>query len=105
MNGEPYVGDEDHVRVADDDAALGVAGALGEDPGRAGLDQRAAHPALEADARALHVGAGSAEDLDRLGEVDDLDADLLEQRVGVVLDRLEALGGDDLDRRAAVRVR
>ena len=86
------------MRVADDDAALGVAGALGEALRRAGLDQLAAHPALEADARALDVGAGRAEDLDRLGEVDDLDPDFLEERVGVVLDGLEALGGDDLDR-------
>ena len=68
-------------------------------PRRRGLDQRAAHPALEADARALDVGAGRAEDLDRLGVVDDLDADFLQERVGVVLDRLEALGGDHLDRR------
>ena len=90
---------EDHVRVADDDAALGVAGALGEDPRRRGLDQLAAHAALEADAGALDVGAGPAEDLDRLGEVDDLDADFLEEGVGVVLDGLEALGGHDLDRR------
>ena len=89
---------EDHVRVADHDAALGVAGTLREAPGRRGLHQRAAHPALEADARALDVGAGRAEDLDRLGVVDDLDADFLQEGVGVVLDRLEALGGDHLDR-------
>ena len=46
----------------------------------------------------VDVGAGAAEDLGRLGEVDDLDADLLEERVGVRLDLLEALGRDDLDR-------
>ena len=34
----------------------------------------------------------------RLGKVADLDPDLLEQRVGVVLDLFEALGRDDLDR-------
>ena len=47
----------------------------------------------------VDVGAGAAEDLGRLGEVDDLDADLLEEGVGVGLDLLEALGRDDLDRR------
>ena len=91
--------DEDHVRIADLDAAGVVARALGEDPRRGRLDDRAAHPAREADALAGDVGAGAAEDLGRLGEVDDLDADLLEEGVGVGLDLLEALGRDDLDRR------
>ena len=47
----------------------------------------------------VDVGAGAAEDLGRLGEVDDLDADLLEERVGVGFDLLETLCRDDLDRR------
>ncbi len=59
---------------------------------------RSAHAAREADALALDVGAGAAEDLGRLGEVDDLDPDLLEEGVGVGLDLLEAFGRDDLDR-------
>ena len=75
-----------------------VAGALREQPRRGRLDDRAAHAAREADALAGDVGAGAAEDLGRLGEVDDLDADLFEERVGVGLDLLEALGRDDLDR-------
>ena len=66
---------------------------------RRGLDERAAHAAREAHPLTLDVGAGAAEDLGRLGEVDDLDADLLEEGVGVGLDLLEALGRDDLDRR------
>ena len=90
---------EDHVRVADLDAAGRVAGTLGEDARGRGLDERAAHAAREADPLAFDVGAGGAEDLGRLGEVDDLDADLLEEGVGVGLDLLEALGRDDLDRR------
>ena len=67
--------------------------------GAVACDERAAHPAREAHPLAVDVGAGAAEDLDRLGVVDDLDADLLEEGVGVVLDLLEALGRDDLDRR------
>ena len=87
---------EHHVRVADDDAACRVPRRLGEARRRGGLDDLPAHPALEADPGALDVGTGRTEDLDRLREVDDLDPDLLEQRVGVVLDRLEALGRDHL---------
>ena len=81
---------EDHVRVADLDAAGRVPGELREQARRGRLDQRAAHPAREADPGAGHVRTGAAEDLDRVGEVDDLDADLLEERVGIGLDLLEA---------------
>ena len=96
---------EDHVRVADLDAPGGVARDLGEEARRGRLDDRAAHAAREADALAGDVGAGAPEDLGRLREVDDLDADLFEEGVGVGLDLLEALGRDDLDgRRAAGQV-
>ena len=87
------------MRIADDDRPRLVAGPLGEDPRRRGVDERPAQAAREADAHPVGVGAGGAEDVDRLGVVDDLDADLFEQRVRVVLDGLEALGRDDLDRR------
>ena len=40
-----------------------------------------------------------SEQLERVGRLAEVDADLLEDRVGVVLDRLEALLGQDLDRR------
>ena len=90
--------DEHEMRVADDDRARRVAGALGERARRGGLDERAAQPALEAHPLAVDVGSGPPEDLGRLGVVDDLDADLLEEGVGVGLDRREALLGDDLDR-------
>ncbi len=66
--------------------------------GRRGLDERAAQAAREAHALVHDVGAGRPEDLGRLGVVDDLDADLLEEGVGVGLDLLETLGGDDLHR-------
>ena len=82
--------------IADDDAARRVARRLGEAARGGGLDDLPAHPALEADPGALDVGTGRPEDLGRLGVVDDLDADLLEERVGVVLDRFEALGRDHL---------
>ena len=89
---------EDHVRVADLHAPGGVAGQLREQARRRGLDQRAAHPAREPDPRAVHVGAGVPEDPDRIREVDDLDPDLLEERVRVRFDLFETAGRDDLDR-------
>ena len=94
---------EDDVRVPDLDIARGIASALGEHGGRAGPDDLAAHASREADARAGHVGAGASKDLEGLREVADLDADLLEQGVGVVLDQLEALGRDHLDGRHGPR--
>ena len=94
---------EDHVRVADLHAPGGVARQLREQARRRRLDQRAAHAAREADPRAIHVGAGTTEDPDRIREVDDLDPDLLEERVGVRLDLLEAAGRHDLDRRQPAR--
>jgi hypothetical protein len=90
---------EHHVGIADDHATGRVAGGLREDGRCARLDQLAAHATLEPYARALHVGARRSEDVDRLRVVDDLDADLLQEGVGVVLDRFETLGRDDLDRR------
>ena len=63
-------------------------------------------PAWEAHPRAVDVGAGGARSrssADRV--VVDLDADLLEDRVGVVLDDGEPLLGHELERRAVVRVR
>ena len=55
-------------------------------------------PAREADALALDVGAGVVEQPERLGVAAELDADLLEDRVGVVLDEREALLVEDLER-------
>ena len=47
---------------------------------------------------AVDVGAGVAEDPERLGVAAELDADLLEDRVGVVLDERQALLAEDLER-------
>ena len=49
---------------------------------------RKAHPL------ALDVAAGVAKELERPGKVAKLDADLLEQRLGVALDRFETLFAD-----------
>ena len=43
-------------------------------------------PAREADALALDVGAGVVEQAQRVGVAAELETDLLEDRVGVVLD-------------------
>ena len=63
------------------------------------LDDLAAHPAREADAHAVDVGAGVVQQPQRLGVAAELDADLLEDRVGVVLDERQALLAEDLERR------
>ena len=89
---------EDRVHPADLDVALRVARVLGELARRGRLDDLAAHPAREADALAVDVGAGVAEQAERVGVAAELDADLLEDRVGVVLDEREALLAEDLER-------
>ena len=63
------------------------------------LDDLAAHPAREADPLAVDVGAGVAQQRERLGVAAELEADLLEDRVGVVLDERQALLAEDLERR------
>ena len=54
------------------------------------LDDLTAQSAGEADPRALDDRAGVGEHLQRRGVVADLDPDLLEDRVGVVLEQLDA---------------
>ncbi len=58
--------------------------------GRRRLHDGPAHAARKADALAIDIRAGFSEKLQRFGEFLELDADFLEQRVGVVLDQLEA---------------
>ena len=93
---------EDHVRVADDwTLRAGLRARWVKTRGAVAVTIERHMPRGKRTRCPVDVGAGAAEDLDRLGEVDDLDADLLEEGVGVVLDLLEALGRDDLDRRRA----
>ena len=80
------------------DAALRVAGELRELARRGRLHELAGEAAREADALAVDVGAGVGEELERVGVVAEVDPDLLEDRVGVVLDQREALLGQDLER-------
>ena len=69
---------------------------LGELPRRGLLDDRAAHAAREAHALALELGAGVLPDLERLRVLAELDADFLENSVGVALDDLQAFLVQDL---------
>src|SRR5439155_2104507 len=52
----------------------------------------------EPDSLAVHVGAGVLEQAERVGQPAELEADLLEDRVGVVLDEREAFLAEDLER-------
>ena len=90
---------EDRGVAADPHAALRVAGVLDELVRGARLDDLPAHPAREPDALALDVRAGVAEQLERVGVAAELEADLLEDDVGVVLDEAQALLAQHLERR------
>src|SRR5690606_3572260 len=90
------VGGHQHgVVAADLDAALGVSGVLGEH-GRRADENLTAHSAREAHPVAVHLGPVAAEQVERSGVVVKVDADLLEDGLGVVLDRGEDLFGSDL---------
>ena len=67
------------------------------------LDDRAAHPAREADPLAVDVGARLPQQPERVRVAAEVDADLLEDRVGVLLDQREALLAEDLERRERAR--
>ena len=93
------VGRQHRVRIADHHAPLGVARVLRADarrrsPGRSGgtspRGKRTRSPSTSRAGRAPRVRA--------TGVVAELDADLLEERVRVLLDEREALLGEDLDR-------
>ena len=86
--------------MADLHIAGGVAGVLGEAGGRAGADDGWQHAAREAHPLALHVGAGLAKQALRLLVLADLEADLLQDGLGMFLEPGESLlaeqfeGGD-----------
>ena len=77
---------EDRVHPADLDVPFRVARVLGELAWRGRLDDRAAHPAREPDPLPVDGRAGLAQDPEGVGIAAELEADLLEDRVGVVLD-------------------
>ena len=84
------VGGEHHRVAADEDIAFGIARVLhilrrrgGAEPPRQAAGKT--HPL------ALDVAARAAKEFERAGKVAKLDADLLEQRLGVALDRVRAL--------------
>src|SRR4029077_18267710 len=76
--------------------ARGVACVLGELLRRRAAHDAAAHAAREAQALALDVGTGVLPEFERFRIVAEIDADLLENRVGVVLEELEPPGGQRL---------
>ena len=90
---------EDGVPASEHDVVRRIARDLGELPGRGRLDQRTAEPAWETHALAVDVGAGSAVEVERVGRIVHLDPDLLEDRVGVRLERREPLLAEHLERR------
>ena len=92
------VGREDRVHPADLDVAFRVARVLGELAWRGRLDDLAAHAPREADPLALDIGTGVAEQAEGVGVAAELEADLLEDRVRVVLDEREALLVEHLER-------
>ena len=87
---------EDRGVAADLDAALEVAGVLGEGGGRGLTDDLPAHALGAAHPHAVDVGAGLLPDLQRLLVVPVLDADLLQHRVGVGLAEREAFLAEKL---------
>ena len=96
--GRTVVGGEDRRFAADDDVALGIARMLhiARRRRRAELPRKTAG---KADALALDVAARVLETLQRAGIIAKFDPDLLQQRVGVVLDQREALLAEYLGRR------
>jgi hypothetical protein len=88
---------EEGIVAADHHGVRGIARVLGELGGRGGLDDLAAHAALEADPLALHLGARVLEEGQRLRVVAELHADLLEDGIGVPLDDLAAFVAQDVE--------
>ena len=88
---------EHRALAANGHVARGIAGMLDIFPRRALLDDRARQPAREMNAGAPHVGAGLLPQLQALVVAMELDADLLENDVGIVLDDLQPLLAQHLD--------
>ena len=100
--GRAVVRREHHRVAADDDVALRIARVLHVARGRGGAElsreaARKAHPL------ALDVAARAAKEVERARKVAELDADLLEQRVGVALDDFEPFLAENLGQRNVAR--
>ncbi len=94
------VGRREHgVRPADLDGVNRVPCHLREGRGSRRLHDLPGEAAREAHALAVDVGTRVPEQLQRLGRVAELDADLLEHGVGVLLDQREVLFREHLERR------
>ena len=89
---------EDRVPAPEDDVVRRVAGELRELRRRGRLHQRTAQAAREADALAVDLRPGAAEQGERIRRAVHLDPDLLEDGVGVLLDGRDALLGEHLER-------
>ena len=92
------VGREDRGVAADLHAAGRVAAVLDVLARRRRLHDLTAHATREVHAGPVDVGARVGEHLQRGWVVADLDTHLVEDRLGVALDDLEALVADDLER-------
>src|SRR5262249_36352533 len=92
-------GREDRPLPAEGHAALRVPGDLRELLRRRCLYEPACEAAWEADALAVAVRSCVAQQLNGVRRVPEVDPDLLEDRVGVLLDQRDALLGEHLDRR------
>ena len=95
--GRAAAGREDDAGSADMDGVGGVAGMLDEIAGRGRLDEGAGEAALEADPLARHIGAGVAQQFQRLGIAAELHADFLQDRIGIAFDELEALLAEEAE--------
>src|ERR1700680_620200 len=89
--GRPVCRREHGVLAADDHAARRVASVLGELARGGALDERSADAPCKLRSPALDVGARRPPDLERLGVVAEIDADLLENGVGVVFHQRQTL--------------
>ena len=96
MNGGAVGRREHHVRAADARAAFGVARVLHELRRRGVGHELAGEAAGDLHALSVDVRSGPAPQRERFRIVPELDADLFEDRLRVVLDELQALGGHDV---------
>src|SRR5580704_17671682 len=90
------IGRREHgVVAADDHAARRVACVLSEFTRRGALNERTAHATRKAHALTLYIRPGSLPDRNCLGVVAKIDADLLENCIGVVLHECETFLAQD----------